>query len=426
MVGRDGRGRRRTPATAPVAMAAGDLDGDGHTGPGRAPASGALKVLRQPRQHEHRDLRAPRRPGQQPQRRRLQGHGARGQPPPDGSRPPRPRRPSRPPTSSSAWARATAADAVRVLWPSGILQTELPLRGRPAPARTARARHQGAGPQAVVVPVPVRLERARVRVRHRLHGRRRDGRTGTAPGHYNHPDPDEYVRSADDQLRPRDGRLELRVTNELEEALFVDRLCSCSASLIRPTSRSIPNEGMRRAGAALPPRRRARRARPVAAAIDDRGRDVLDRLAARRPPRSWTAFALRHIRGYAEEHALDAGSRPGGRRRRASSCSPAGPTTRSPATTWPRTRPAWPCSRRRLQVQDGSGAWQTVIDGPRHPRRPSADVWSSRWPAAGASDARRVRIVTNMRIYWDRGARSALRATLPGPAASASSRCART
>src|ERR671938_1791218 len=45
-----------------------------------------------------------------------------------------------------------------------------------------------------------------------------------APGVRNHPDPDEYVRIRGDQLRERDGRFEIRVTNELEEVLYVDRL----------------------------------------------------------------------------------------------------------------------------------------------------------------------------------------------------------
>ncbi len=45
-----------------------------------------------------------------------------------------------------------------------------------------------------------------------------------APGVYNTPDPDEYVRIAGDLLKPRNGRYELRVTNELEEAMFFDHL----------------------------------------------------------------------------------------------------------------------------------------------------------------------------------------------------------
>ena len=39
-----------------------------------------------------------------------------------------------------------------------------------------------------------------------------------APGVFNMPDPDEYVRIRGDLLRERNGRYELRVTNELEEA----------------------------------------------------------------------------------------------------------------------------------------------------------------------------------------------------------------
>jgi hypothetical protein len=45
-----------------------------------------------------------------------------------------------------------------------------------------------------------------------------------APGTWNTPDPDEYVRIRADQLVATNGRYELRVTNELEEALFIDRL----------------------------------------------------------------------------------------------------------------------------------------------------------------------------------------------------------
>ena len=38
------------------------------------------------------------------------------------------------------------------------------------------------------------------------------------PGRYNTPDPDEYVRIRDDQLKGGNGRYELRVPGELEEA----------------------------------------------------------------------------------------------------------------------------------------------------------------------------------------------------------------
>src|SRR4029079_12419292 len=40
------------------------------------------------------------------------------------------------------------------------------------------------------------------------------------PGRHNQPDPVEYVRIRSDQLKERDGRFDLQVTNELEETLY--------------------------------------------------------------------------------------------------------------------------------------------------------------------------------------------------------------
>src|SRR5260370_8461801 len=63
------------------------------------------------------------------------------------------------------------------------------------------------------------------------------------PGRYNKPDPEEYVRIRADQLREKNGRYELRVTNELEEAMFVDRLQLMAVA--HPAGTEIyPNEGM--------------------------------------------------------------------------------------------------------------------------------------------------------------------------------------
>ena len=80
------------------------------------------------------------------------------------------------------------------------------------------------------------------------------------------------MRLDDRQLRPRDGRLELRVTNELEEALFVDRLSLLAVA--HPADVEVhPFEGMTE-----PPKPErffaVRSPRPVVRAVDDRGRDV--------------------------------------------------------------------------------------------------------------------------------------------------------
>src|SRR5436190_255801 len=122
-----------------------------------------------------------------------------------------------------------------------------------------------------------------------------------SPGVRNVPDPDEYVRIRDDQLKPRDGRLELRVTNELEEAVFFDRLELLAVT--HPAGVEIfPDEGM-----TDPPKPfrlyAVRDLRPPARAIDEHGHDVTDRVASR--DREYVDdFALAPFRGYAEPHTL--------------------------------------------------------------------------------------------------------------------------
>ena len=124
-----------------------------------------------------------------------------------------------------------AADAVRVLWPSGILQAEListPQSSPPAPASPA--------PPASPALVIEELDRkpSSCPFLFTWNGERFEfvtdflggGEMGysEAPGVRNVPDPIEYVRIRGDQLRARDGRFDLRVTNELEETLFLDRV----------------------------------------------------------------------------------------------------------------------------------------------------------------------------------------------------------
>ena len=121
------------------------------------------------------------------------------------------------------------------------------------------------------------------------------------PGRYNKPDPDEYVRIRGDQLKERDGRYELRVTNELEEAIFADRFQLIAVD--HPQGVDVyPNEGL-----TDPPRPFklyvTRSARPPLTAMDDHGNDVLSRIA--RMDRQYPDdFRRDRIRGYAEEHTL--------------------------------------------------------------------------------------------------------------------------
>jgi hypothetical protein len=216
-----------------------------------------------------------------------------------------------------------------------------------------------------------------------------------APSTWNRADPDEYVRIRGDQLQPRGGRYELRVTNELEEAMFVDRLQLVSVD--HPAGVDVfPQEGLK---TPPPPFRliATKGAHPPARAADDHGHDVLPQLRSvdRRYPDD---FGLLPIRGYAEPHALtlDLGAQAG----RAVLLMTGWTDYAFSSDNVAASQRGLVLSPPSLQVKDASGTWRTVIDDIGVPvGRPQTIVVD----LAGKflSPAREVRIQTNMRIYWD-------------------------
>jgi hypothetical protein len=217
-----------------------------------------------------------------------------------------------------------------------------------------------------------------------------------APSVWNEPDPDEYVRIRSDQLAARNGRYELRITNELEEALFVDRLQLVAVD--HPAATSVyPNEGLRQ-----PPRPRfaltaTRDPRPPVRAWDEHGHDVLTQIrsADRQYPND---FGLLPIRGYAAPHELtmDLGRGADKATLLMTGWTDYAFSNDNVAASQSRIEMAAPS----LQVQDASGHWQTVIADIGFPvGRPQTIAIDLTGKFLSAS--RQVRIVTNMRIYWD-------------------------
>lgn len=289
-------------------------------------------------------------------------------------------------------------DAVRVLWPAGIVQAETEMARAADPKKTA-----------ATLPV-TELDRkpSSCPYLYAWNGERFEfvtdfmggGEMGywEAPGHYNTPDPDEYVRIRGDQLKERGGRFELRVTNELEEVLYLDRLQLIAVA--HPAEVEVyPNEGM-----TSPPRpfrlHQTRNARPPLSATDDHGHDVLGRISKidRQYPDD---FPLERIRGYAGEHGLTMKLASEGAPQRRTlllltgwtdyafssdnvAASHAGLAMKPPA----------------LQVKDSSNRWRTVIEDIGIPvGRPQTVTVDLTGKFLSAS--REVRILTSMRIYWD-------------------------
>ena len=284
----------------------------------------------------------------------------------------------------------TAADVIRVLWPSGILQAETavtPARGSRDVAITELDRKPSSCPYLFTW-----NGRGFEFVTDFMGGAEMGAWLG--PGAWNHPDPDEYVRIRGDQLRARDGRYELRVTNELEEAVFVDRVQLIAVD--HPADVEVyPNEGLRatRVPFAL---HQVRNARPPVRATDQHGHDVLPRLAAL-DRRYVDDFATLPVRGYAAPHALDLDLGPGaesvllltGWTDYAFSSDNVAASQQGLALSLP-----------VVQVKDAHGTWTTVLDNVGFPvGRPQTLVVDL--TGRFLSQSREVRVMTNMRIYWD-------------------------
>ncbi|PYS69087.1 MAG: hypothetical protein DMF69_18065, partial [Acidobacteria bacterium] len=218
----------------------------------------------------------------------------------------------------------------------------------------------------------------------------------------------EYVRIRSDQLKEHNGQYQLRVTNELEEAVFADQFKLIAVD--HPANIAVyPNEGM-----TSPPREfrlfTTRGARPPLSAVDDHGHDVRDRIVEmdRRYPDD---FKMDRVRGYADLHTLTMNLDEVESRLRRSHSERTNRAKISLLLTgwtdysWSSDNLAASQAKKEmqlpaLQVKDAAGKWQTVIEDigipVGRPQTVTVDLTGK-----FLSSNREVRIVTSMRIYWD-------------------------
>jgi tetratricopeptide (TPR) repeat protein len=336
--------------------------------------------------------------------------------------------------------RRERADAVRVLWPSGTVQseTEFPassLSGNVSERPKGEPRAVAAAANATLTVTELDRKPSSCPYLFAWNGERFEfitdfmggGELGywIAPGVRAAPDPDEYVRIRGDQLKPRDGRYEFRVTNELEEVLFMDKLQLVAVA--HPEGAEIyPGEGLGSPHSAKFQLFATRAARPPARVVDEHGHDVGARIA--RFDRTYPDdFSLAPLRGYAAEHTLTLDLGAGARAPRIAEKGSAPETRRATKATAAATAAArerttllltgWTdyafssdnvAAAQRgmslrppaLQVRDARDRWRTIIENIGVPvGRPQTIVVDL--TGKFLSRRREVRIVTNMRIYWD-------------------------
>ncbi|MEZ5425343.1 MAG: FG-GAP-like repeat-containing protein [Pyrinomonadaceae bacterium] len=289
-------------------------------------------------------------------------------------------------------------DAVRIIWPSGIVQAETDFQ---TPARTGLIRPktiEELDRKPSSCPYLYSWDGGKFAFITDFLG---GGEMGNwaEKGVYHQPDPDEFVRIPPDLLKPLDGFYQLRVTNELEEVLYLDRLELIAVEHERETS-VFPNEGL---GISNPDKRiiyTARNSHPPLSARDGFGNDILEKISGL-DRKFYDTFPSQKIRGYAEEHSLEMelDDKKGFRGRTllfltgwtdyAFSSDNLAASQSGKSLFFP-----------KLQVKNKNGEWQTVIDSIGisigRPQTVVVDLTGK-----FLTDSRRVRIVTNFKTFWD-------------------------
>ena len=286
----------------------------------------------------------------------------------------------------------TTIDVARVVWPNGVPQAEFGIGVDDA--FVAEQRLKGSCPWVFaydgrrVTFVTDFLWRSPLGLR--INAQDTAGVTQT----------EDWVRIRGDQLAPRDGRYDLRITAELWETHFFDHVSLMVVDHPADTEVYVDE----RFSAAAPPRLAVQALRPaqaIARAIDDAGRDVTALVAAR-DGRYLATFAKGAYQGIASPHAVEielpaaAGGRLAPRAR-----SPRGgciPTDSSINLAVAQGRAAKP-SGLAMDAQDASGAWREVVADLGFPAGKNKSMLIDLAPAGGA---RRIRLRTNLEIYWDR------------------------
>ena len=210
---------------------------------------------------------------------------------------------------------------------------------------------------------------------------------------------EDWVRIRGDQLAPRGGHYDVRITAELWETHFFDHVSLLVVD--HPDDAEVFVD--ERFSASSPPRlevQALRGRRAVARAVDDGGRDV-SALVAERDGRYLATFARGTYQGIAAPHAVEIDL-------------PAGIRADAPlvlvAEGWVYPTDssinlavgqggAPKASGLALDAQDASGGWRQVVPDLGFPAGKNKSMLIDLAPARGA---RRLRLRTNLEIYWDR------------------------
>jgi tetratricopeptide (TPR) repeat protein len=287
---------------------------------------------------------------------------------------------------------AEGIDLLRILWPTGVLQDEIDLPRQPVIAMKEADRRGSS------CPVLFAWDGHKYKFVTDVIGAAVVGHWFT-PTRRNTPNPGEWIKIDGSQVAPVNGRLSLRFMEPMEEVNYIDQLRLVAVDHpesveVNPDERFLddPPFASGRAVASLG-------ARLPLGAWDGEGRDVLDQLS-RRDHQFASGFMPLPYDGFANPHALtlDLGR-----------IQPAAPlrllmtgyvnyfSATSLYAAWQAgIKPISPYAE--AQLPDGS--WKRIAEDVGFPaglERTIVVDLTGKLPAG----ARRIRLVTNLEIYWD-------------------------
>ncbi len=288
---------------------------------------------------------------------------------------------------------AAKADTITVRWPSGILQSELNV----AVDRVVKIKELDR--KGTSCPLLYTWNGSKFEFVTDFLGGCAIGYL-EAPGRYSIPDTDEYVRIEGNKLVAREGKYLLNLNNQLEEVimfdqarlLVVDHPSECE---IYPDERLMPEPP-------FPGEKvfTVRSARPPLSAVDQDGRDQLQ--AVSRLDRIYAeGFRNLMFKGYADTHSIVLDLGPLREGSKTLLLMDAWIDYADSTANLAAAQSGLLLVPPYLQVKDKSGTWQTAIPSMGFPAGLPKTMTVDLTGKFLSAD-HHIRVVTNMRIYWDR------------------------
>lgn len=283
----------------------------------------------------------------------------------------------------------TAIDVARIVWPNGVAQAEFGLGVDDA--LVAEQRLKGSCPWVFA------WDGARMRFVTDFLWRSPLGLRINAQDTAGVSQTEDWVRISGDQLAPRDGAYDIRITAELWETHFFDHVALMVVDHPADTDVFVDE----RFSAAAPPELKVhavRDRRPVVRAWDHHGRDVTG-VVTEHDDRHLATFARGAYQGVAEEHFVE--FEPGAAGLDGPLVLLASgwiyPTDSSINVAIGQGGDVTPMGL-SLEAQDAAGGWRVIDPALGFPAGKNKTIVVD---LAKAGDATRLRLRTNLEIYWD-------------------------